>query len=67
MTPWALARHAPLLMGFRRQEYQSGLPIPSPGNLPDPGIEPEFPALQTDSLSSEPPGKLTVGTQKNVG
>ena len=44
-------------MGFSRQEYCSGLPLPSPGYLPDPGIEPRFPALQADSLPSEPPGK----------
>ena len=44
-------------MGFSRPEYWSGLPFPSPGNLPDPGIEPRSSALQADSLSSEPPGK----------
>ena len=44
-------------MGFPRQEYWSGLPFPSPGDLPDPGIEPMSPALQADSLPSEPPGK----------
>ena len=44
-------------MGFSRQEYWSGLPFPSPGHLPDPGIEPGPPALQADSLLSEPPGK----------
>ena len=44
--------------GFSRQEYWSGLPFPSPGDVPDPGIEPGSPALQTDSLLSEPPGKL---------
>ena len=44
-------------MGFSRQEYQSGLPFPSPGNLPDTGIEPASPALQADSLLSEPSGK----------
>ena len=43
--------------GFSRQEYWSGLPCPPPGNLPDPGIEPGSPALQVDSLPSEPPGK----------
>ena len=43
-------------MGFSRQEYWSGLPFPSPGNLPDPGIEPWSPALQADALTSEPPG-----------
>ena len=50
----------PLSMGFSRQEYWSGLPFPSPGDLPDPGIEPGAPALQADSLLSEPPGKLKV-------
>ena len=45
---------APLSMGFLRQEYWSGLPCPSPGNLPDPGIKPRSPALQADSLLSEP-------------
>ena len=44
-------------MGFSRQEYWSGLPFPSPGDLPDPGIEPRFPALEADALTSEPPGK----------
>ena len=44
-------------MGFSRQEYWSGLPFPSPGDLPDPGIEPVFPALQENSLLSELPGK----------
>ena len=44
-------------MEFSRQEYWSGLPFPSPGDLPDPGIEPGSPALQVDSLPSEPPGK----------
>ena len=44
-TPWTVARQAPLSMGFSRQEYWSGLPFPSPGDLPDPGIEPTSPAL----------------------
>ena len=49
---------APLSMGFPRQEYWSGLPFPFPGGgLPDPRIEPRSPALQEDSLPSEPPGK----------
>ena len=47
-------------MGFSRQEYWSGLPFPSPVGLPDPGIEPGFPALQADALPSEPPGKLQI-------
>ena len=56
-TPWAVAHQAPLSKRFSRQEYWRGLPFPSPGDLPDPGIEPTFPALQVDSLLSEPPGK----------
>ena len=56
MTPWTVACQAPLSMGFSRQEYWSGLPCPSPGDLPDPGIKPASPALQA-SLPSEPPGK----------
>ena len=54
---WTVAHQAPLSMGFSRQEYWSGLPFPSPGDLPDPGIEPRSPALQADALTSEPPGK----------
>ena len=46
---------APLSLGFSRQEYWNGLPFPSPGDLPDPGIEPSSPELQADSLPSEPP------------
>ena len=56
-TPWTVAHQAPLFMAFSRQEYWSGLPFPSLGDLPNSGIEPESPALQTDSLPSEPPGK----------
>ena len=56
-TPWTVAYQAPPSMGFSRQEYWSGLPFPSPGDLPNPGIEPVSPALQTDTLPSEPPGK----------
>ena len=48
---------APLSMGFSRQDYWSGLPFPSPGDLPNPGIEPGSPALQADSLPSEPQGE----------
>ena len=57
VTPWTVAYQAPLSMGFSRQEYWSGLPFPSPGDLPDPGIEPRSPTLQADTLLSEPPGK----------
>ena len=56
-APWTVAYQAPLSMGFSRQEYWSGLPFPSPGNLPDSGIEPGSPALQADALPSRPPGK----------
>ena len=56
--PWNLACPVPLSMEFSRVEYWSGLPFSSPGDLPDPGIKPQCPALQADSLPSEPPGKL---------
>ena len=59
---WAVAHQAPLSMGFSRQEYWSGLPFPSPGDLPDPEIEPRSPTLQADSLPTEPQGK-----PKNTG
>ena len=51
---WTADYQAPLSMGFPRQEYQSGLPFPSPGDLPNPGIKPRSPALQVDSLPIEP-------------
>ena len=57
VTPWTVARRAPLSMGFSRQEYWSGLPFPSPGDLPNPGMESGSPALQADSLSTETQGK----------
>ena len=53
LQPYGLGRQASLSMGFSRQEYWSGLPFPSPGDLPDPGIEPGSPAFQTDSWPSE--------------
>ena len=59
-TPWTVAYHASPSMGFSRQEYWSGLPFPPLGDLPNPGIEPQSPTLQTDALPSEPPGKLYV-------
>ena len=55
---WAVAHQVPLAMGFSRQECWSGLPYPSPGDLPDPGIKPGYPVLQPDSLPLESPGKL---------
>ena len=60
MTPWTVAHQAPLSMGFSKQEYWSGLPFPSPGDLPDPGIEPRSPALQTDALPTEQQEKPAV-------
>ena len=60
MIPWTVVRQAPLSMGFSRQEYGSGLPFPSPGDLPDPGIEPTSPALAGGSFTTEPPGKPTL-------
>ena len=48
-------------MAFSRQEYWSGLPFPSPGDLPDPGIEPGSPELYADTLPSKPPGKINAG------
>ena len=62
VTAWTAARQAPLSMGLSWQEHWSGSPFPSPGDLPNPGIEPRSPALQAGSLPSEPPGK-----PKNTG
>ena len=59
-TPRTVAYQAPQSMGFSRQEYWSGLPFPSPGDLPDPGIKPRSPTLQGDALPSEPPGKIML-------
>ena len=56
-TPWTVAHQATLSLEFSRQEYWSGLPFPSPGGLPNPEIKSRSPALQADSLLSEPPGK----------
>ena len=57
LWPHRLYPSTPLSMGFSRQDYWSGLPLPPPGDLPDPGIKPRSPALQTNTLPSEPPGK----------
>ena len=59
-TPWTVVFQAPLSMAFSRQYYWGGLPFPFPGDLPNPGIEPGSPALQTHALPSEPPGKSLV-------
>ena len=56
-APWTVAYQAPRSLGFSRQEHWSGLPFPSPGDLPNPGIEPGSPTFQADALTSEPPGK----------
>ena len=56
-TLWTVSYQAPPSMGFSRQEYWSGLPFPSPGDLPNPGIKPGSPTLQADALTSEPPEK----------
>ena len=61
-----MARQAPLSMEFSRQEYWNGLPFPSPGDLPNPGIELGSPALQVDSLLSEPPGKPKDTFPQNI-
>ena len=68
-STWTVAHQAPLSMGFSRLEYWSGLPCPPPGDLPDPGIKLGSPALQADSLLSEPPGKPTSegGLPDNTG
>ena len=63
-SPWTVAHQGPLSMGFSRQEYWSGLPFPSPGHLPDPGIKPRSPALQVNSLPLSHQGspyKLAAG------
>ena len=62
-TPWTVARQAPLSMGFSRQEHWRGLPFPPPGDPPNPSIEPGSPALQAESLLSEPPGQPSKHTR----
>ena len=60
LTPSTVIYQPPLSVGFSRQEYWSGLPFPSAGDLSDPGIEPKSPTLQSDTLPSEPPGKSSM-------
>ena len=79
MTPWTVAYQASPSMGFSRQEYWSGVPFPSPGDLPNPGIKPRSPALQADALTSEsgkivcmwlvgfPGGSVVKNPQANAG
>ena len=57
VTPWTVTHQVPPSVEFSRQDYWSGLPFPSPGELPDPGIEPRSPALWADALPSQPPEK----------
>ena len=57
VTPWTVAYQAPPSMGFSRRECWSGVPFPSPGDLPNPGMKPRSSALQADALPSESPGK----------
>ena len=72
VSPWSAARQAPLSMGILQARIWSGLPCPPPGDLPNPGIEPRSPTLQTDSLPSEPPGEpkceaiLSIINSRNV-
>ena len=66
VTPWTVAYQAPPSMGFSRQDYWSGLPFPSPGDLPNPGIEPWSPTLEADALTSEPPGKPNIYLYKSL-
>ena len=60
VKPWTVACQAPLSMGFSRQEHWSGFPFPSPGDLPNPGLEPGSPAFLADSLPNELPGKPEI-------
>ena len=67
-TPWTVAHQAPLSMGFSRQEYQSGLPCPLPGDLPNPGIESASlmsPALAGGFFTTEPPGESLCGRERS--
>ena len=65
-TSWPMDCQAPLSVEFSRKEYWSGLPSPFSGDVPDPGLEPRSPALQADSLPSEPPGKLVSHIKKKA-
>ena len=64
-SPWTIAHQAPLSMEFSKQEYWSGKPFPSPGDVPDPRIEPGSPSLQADSLPSEPPNQRSHNLWRN--
>ena len=60
VTPWTVAYQVPPSMGFSRQEYWSGMPLLSPGDLTDPGIKPRSPTLEADALTSELQGKPVI-------
>ena len=64
-TLWTVAYQASLSMEFSRQEYWSGLPLSSPGDLPDPGIKPGSPGLEADALPCEPPAKSSILINSN--
>ena len=64
--PWTVAPQAPLSLGLSQQEYQSGLSFPLPGNLPDPGIEPESLALAGRFFTTEPPGKRPMYVEMSI-
>ena len=66
VTPWTVACQVPLSFKFSRQEYWRGLPFPSPGDGPNPGIKPRPSALQTDSLSSEPPREPCLSNSNSL-
>ena len=66
VIPWTVAYQAPPSLGFSRQEYWSGLPFPSPGDLPNPGIKPGSPVLQADALPSEPSGKSLLPSEVDL-
>ena len=67
MTPWTVAYETPLFMELSRQEYCLGLSFSSPGDRPNPEIEPRSPKLQVDSLQTEPPGKIQRKKVKRLG
>ena len=64
-TPWTVAHQAPLSIGLLKQEYWSGLPFPSPGNIPNPGIKLRYPALTGGFFTTEPPGNPLKGVNPN--
>ena len=66
VTPWTIGLQAPLSMGFLWQEHWSGLPFPSPGDLPDPGTELMSPALADRFFTNEPPEKAKVTLESNI-